>query len=104
MIEDEQFRAIASLAVTVLEGLGIVVVLAGDVVRTVAVEPTLEYVGVLALIVLVRTGSSFVLESGDHGSLAVAASPRSCGRAGARPRVEPAVVDDVARGRLASEP
>lgn len=103
MIEDEQFRAIASLAVNVLEGLGIVVILigvvvslglavrnlvrrerdildalrrhlgrsillglefliAGDIVRTVAVEPTLENVGVLALIVLVRTALSFVLE------------------------------------------
>lgn len=103
MIEDEQFRAIASIAVTVLEGLGIVVILvgvavslvlalrnvlrrerevldalrrhlgrsillglefliAGDIVRTVAVEPTLENVGVLALIVLVRTALSFVLE------------------------------------------
>ena len=35
---------------------------AGDIVRTVAVEPTLENVGVLAIIVLVRTGLSFVLE------------------------------------------
>lgn len=36
--------------------------IAGDIVRTVAVEPTLENVGVLALIVLVRTALSFVLE------------------------------------------
>lgn len=103
MIDEEQFRTLATQVVTVLEGLGVIVVLvgvlislglaarnlarrdrdvldalrrhlgrsillglefliAGDIVRTVAVEPTLENVGVLALIVLVRTALSFVLE------------------------------------------
>lgn len=103
MIDEEQFRILATQVVSVLEGLGVVVVLvgvlislgiaarnlvrrerdvldalrrhlgrsillglefliAGDIVRTVAVEPTLENVGVLALIVLVRTALSFVLE------------------------------------------
>jgi uncharacterized membrane protein len=42
--------------------LGLEFLVAGDIVRTVAVEPTLENVGVLALIVLVRTGLSFALE------------------------------------------
>ena len=42
--------------------LGLEFLVAGDIVRTVAVEPTLENVGVLAIIVLVRTGLSFVLE------------------------------------------
>ena len=42
--------------------LGLEFLIAGDIVRTVAVEPTLENVGVLALIVLVRTALSFVLE------------------------------------------
>jgi len=42
--------------------LGLEFLLAGDIVRTVAVEPTLENVGVLAIIVLVRTGLSFALQ------------------------------------------
>jgi len=101
--DDEQFRAFAELTVTVLEGLGIAllvlgvatalvlgaidvvrrepdafghlrrrlgkaillsleVLIAGDIVRTVAVDPSVESVGVLAFIVLVRTALSFVLE------------------------------------------
>ncbi|EPR77580.1 protein of unknown function DUF1622 [Leifsonia rubra CMS 76R] len=42
--------------------LGLEFLVAGDIVRTVAVEPTLENVGVLAIIVLVRTALSFVLQ------------------------------------------
>ncbi len=33
-----------------------------DIIRTVAIEPTFESVGVLALIVLIRTFLSFTLE------------------------------------------
>ncbi len=44
--------------------LGLELLVAGDIdiVRTVAVEPTLRSVGVLALIVLIRTFLSFALE------------------------------------------
>jgi len=42
--------------------LGLEFLIAGDIVRTVAIDPTLENVGILAIIVLVRTGLSFALE------------------------------------------
>lgn len=42
--------------------LGLEILIAGDIVRTVAVDSSFESVGVLALIVLVRTALSFVLE------------------------------------------
>lgn len=42
--------------------LGLELLIAADIVRTVAVEPTFESVGVLAAIVLVRTFLSFTLE------------------------------------------
>ena len=42
--------------------LGLEVLVAADLVRTVAVEPTLENVGVLGLIVIIRTILSFSLE------------------------------------------
>ena len=42
--------------------LGLELLVAADIVRTVAVAPTFEGVGVLALIVLVRTFLSFTLE------------------------------------------
>ena len=42
--------------------LGLEVLVAGDLIRTVAVEPTLENVAVLGLIVLIRTFLSFSLE------------------------------------------
>lgn len=42
--------------------LGLELLVAGDIIRTVAVEPTLESVAVLGLIVLVRTFLSFSLE------------------------------------------
>jgi uncharacterized membrane protein len=45
---------------TILLGLELLVV--GDIVRTVAAEPTLISVGVLAIIVLIRTFLSFSLE------------------------------------------
>jgi uncharacterized membrane protein len=41
--------------------LGLEVLVAADIIRTVAVEPTLENVTVLAIIVLVRTVLSFTL-------------------------------------------
>src|SRR5262245_50817410 len=42
--------------------LGLEFLVAGDIIRTVAVSPTLAGVGVLAVIVLVRTFLSFSLE------------------------------------------
>ena len=42
--------------------LGLEILVAGDLIRTVAVYPTLENVGVLAIIVLIRTVLSFSLE------------------------------------------
>ena len=42
--------------------LGLELLVAADIIGTVAVRPTLETVGVLALIVLVRTFLSFTLE------------------------------------------
>ena len=49
-----------NLGRTILLGLELLV--AADIVRTVAVEPTLQSVGVLALIVLIRTFLSITLE------------------------------------------
>jgi uncharacterized membrane protein len=42
--------------------LGLELLVAGDIIRTVAIEPTFESVGVLAAIVAVRTFLSFALE------------------------------------------
>ncbi|WP_353829239.1 DUF1622 domain-containing protein [Agromyces sp. SYSU T0242] len=42
--------------------IGLELLVAADIIRTVAVEPTLESVGVLALIVLIRTFLSWSLE------------------------------------------
>jgi uncharacterized membrane protein len=42
--------------------LGLELLVAGDIIRTVAISPTLESVGVLAGIVLIRTFLSFSLE------------------------------------------
>ena len=42
--------------------LGLELLVAGDIIRTVAIEPTFVSVGVLAVIVLVRTFLSFSLE------------------------------------------
>lgn len=42
--------------------LGLELLVAGDIIRTVAIEPTFRSVGVLALIVAVRTFLSFSLE------------------------------------------
>jgi uncharacterized membrane protein len=42
--------------------LGLELLVAGDIIRTVAIEPTFATVGVLGLIVLVRTFLSFALE------------------------------------------
>jgi uncharacterized membrane protein len=55
--------------------LGIEVLVAADLIRTVAVTPTLESVGVLGLIVLIRTFLSFSLEVEIDGTLPWRRSP-----------------------------
>ena len=42
--------------------LGLEVLIIGDIIRTIVVEPTIESVGVLAIIVLIRIVLSFSLE------------------------------------------
>jgi Protein of unknown function (DUF1622) len=56
---------------------------AADIIRTVAVEPSLENVGVLGLIVLIRTLLSFSLEVEIDGAWPWR---RAVGRAGTVPR------------------
>ena len=47
--------------------LGLELLVAGDIIGTILVEPTLERVGVLGLIVLIRTFLSFSLETEISG-------------------------------------
>ncbi|TFV58583.1 DUF1622 domain-containing protein [Geodermatophilus sp. DF01-2] len=47
--------------------LGLEILVAGDIIRTVAVTPTFTSVGVLAIIVVIRTFLSFALEVELHG-------------------------------------
>lgn len=42
--------------------LGLEFLIAGDIIRTVVIKPTLEQIGVLVVIVLIRTFLSFTLE------------------------------------------
>ena len=61
MSSDERYRTLRRrIGRGVLLGLELLV--AGDIIRTVAIEPTFASVGVLGLIVLVRTFLSFALE------------------------------------------
>jgi uncharacterized membrane protein len=47
--------------------LGLELLVAGDIIRTVAIEPSFTSVGVLAVIVLIRTFLSFTLEAELEG-------------------------------------
>jgi uncharacterized membrane protein len=60
-----QWRAIFARGVLV----GLEILVAADLIRTVAVEPTLENIAVLGLIVLVRTLLSFSLDVEIDGVL-----------------------------------
>ena len=60
--------------------LGLEFLVAADIIRTVAVEPSLENVAVLGVIVLIRTFLSFSLEVEIDGTLALAARHRQPGR------------------------
>jgi len=61
--------------------LGLEILVAADLIRTVAVEPSLANVGVLAVIVLIRTFLSFSLQVEIEGALPW----RRAGRPGAGP-------------------
>lgn len=68
--------------------LGLEILVAADLIRTVAVSPTLENVGVLGLIVLIRTFLSFSLQIEIEGvppwRRAMASGAGVMGRAAAR--------------------
>jgi len=49
--------------------LGLEILVAADIIRTVAVEPTIDSLTVLGLLVLIRTFLSFSLEVELHGTL-----------------------------------
>ncbi len=71
-IREAQFQAIfdqyrANLGRAIL--LGLEFLIAGDIIATILVEPTLERVGSLGLIVLIRTFLSFSLEAEIEGHL-----------------------------------
>ena len=62
--------------------LSIEILVAADLIRTVAVSPTLASVTVLALIVLIRTFLSFSLEVEIEGTLPWRRTPLSVGQVG----------------------
>jgi uncharacterized membrane protein len=83
--------------------LSLEILVAADLIRTVAVEPTLENVGILGLIVLIRTFLSFSLEVEIEGVVPWRRAMRSGGHhiAGATVRAresEPAVNPDGSAG------
>jgi len=55
--------------------LSLEILIAADLIRTVAVDPSIENVGVLALIVLIRTVLSFTLDVEIEGRLPWRANP-----------------------------
>jgi uncharacterized membrane protein len=59
-VEDTYVRLRMHLGRVILLGLEVLIV--GDIIRTIVVEPTIESVGVLAIIVLIRIVLSFSLE------------------------------------------
>ena len=77
----EQFRRFLGL----FDPLGLELLVAADIIRTVAVSPTLESVAVLAAIVLIRTFLQLVAGTGNHRQMAMAGQGRSgfrCTRGG----------------------
>ena len=64
--------------------LGLEILVAADLIRTVAVAPTLENVLVLGMIVLIRTFLSFSLEVEIHGVLPWRRAPASGAESGRR--------------------
>jgi uncharacterized membrane protein len=89
--------------------LGLEILVAADLIRTVAVTPTLESVGVLGLIVLIRTFLSFSLEieiegtppwrrAARSGATRVAQAARAYGQGGAGPADGPGRDGENGRG------
>lgn len=66
-LNDAYHRFRANLGRAILLGLEVLIV--ADIIGTIAVEPTVENLGVLALIVLIRTFLSFALEVEISGAL-----------------------------------
>jgi uncharacterized membrane protein len=66
-LDDAYHRFRANLGRGILLGLEVLIV--ADIIGTIAVEPTVENLGVLALIVLIRTFLSFALEVEISGTL-----------------------------------
>jgi uncharacterized membrane protein len=64
---DAYHRLRANLGRAILLGLEVLII--ADIIRTVAVEPTLQNLGVLGLLVLIRTFLSFALEIEIGGRL-----------------------------------
>ena len=62
--------------------LGLEIFVAADLIRTVAVDPSIESVGVLALIVLIRTFLSFSLDVEIEGRLPWRPRERGTGNCG----------------------
>jgi uncharacterized membrane protein len=72
MIREAEFQTVfnryrANLGRAIL--LGLEFLIAGDIIATILVEPTLESVGSLGLVVLIRTFLSFSLETEIEGQL-----------------------------------
>ena len=65
--------------------LGLEFLVAADIVGTVVVDPTFENLGVLGLIVLIRTGLSFALEVEINGHWPWRSSERRAMQAGVGP-------------------
>jgi uncharacterized membrane protein len=66
--------------------LGLELLVAADIIRTVAVTPTFESVGVLAIIVLIRTFLSFSLELEITGRWPWQKEPAAGGSGGSQQR------------------
>lgn len=64
--------------------LSLEILVAGDIIRTVAVDPSLESVGVLGLIVVIRTFLSWSLEVEIDGMWPWKRAGRTAGSAGAQ--------------------
>jgi uncharacterized membrane protein len=88
--------------------LGLEILVAADLVHTVAIEPTLENVAVLGLIVIIRTVLSFSLEIEIEGMppwrRAAMSGAAHLARAGRLARPQAAVSDEQSRPSPAEEP
>jgi uncharacterized membrane protein len=83
--------------------LALEILVAADLIRTVAVEPTLANVGVLGLIVLIRTFLSFSLEIEIEGVPPWRRLATSGAAIAARAAAQPAVDSSVRHGPAASD-